>query len=133
KTLFKKFPTLEVGFRQSTGNYILSGNTSKFITSEPFVNLDYDFLKGFIASFDYTAYKYVNRSINQQNSYEMANASLYYKKENSAWSFKVEAQNLFNVKFKNQNSFSSYIISDTKTYILPRINIFSIGYKLYRY
>ena len=130
KTLFEKFPTIEVGFRQSTGNYTLSGNTSRFITSEPFLTLDYDFLKGFIASFDYTSYKYINKSLNQQNRYEIANVSMYYKEENSAWSFKLESQNLFNVKFKNQNSFSSYIISDSKTYILPRIVMFSIGYNL---
>ncbi|MBS9766915.1 MAG: hypothetical protein KGV44_05180 [Flavobacteriaceae bacterium] len=60
----------------------------------------------------------------------MADASLRYQKEDSPWSFKVEAQNLFNQKFKQENSFSSYIVSDTKTYILPRIVMFSIGYHL---
>lgn len=130
KTLFDKFPIIEIGFKQSIGNYTLGGNKSEFITNEPFLNVDYDFFNGFIASFDYTSYKYKNKSLNQHNSYEIANASLYYRKESSAWSFKVEAKNLFDVEFKNRNSFSSYIISDTKTYILPRIIMFSIGYNL---
>lgn len=130
KTLFDDFPTIEAGFKQSIGNYTLSNNKYKFVTTEPFVNIDYDFLKGFIASFDYSAYSYENKSLNQKNRYELANASLYYKKDSSAWSFEISAQNIFNVEFKNQNSFSSYIISDTKTYILPRIIMFTIGYNL---
>lgn len=130
KTLFDNFPIIELGFRQSLGTYRLSDRKSEFITSEPFLNIDYDFWKGFIFSFDYTAYRYKNKDLNQRNNYEIANASLYYNKENSAWSFEIEAQNLFDVTFKSRNSFSSYIISDTRTYILPRIIMFSVGYKL---
>ena len=130
KTLFDNFPTIEAGFRQSLGNYTLSGDKFEFVTNEPFLNIDYDFLKGFIASFEYNSYSYKNKSLNQKNNYELANVSLYYKRDSSAWNFKIEAQNLFNVKFKNKNSFSSYIISDTKTYIMPRIIMLSIGYNL---
>ncbi len=130
KTLFDNFPIIELGFRQSFGSYTLSGSKSKFITNEPFLKIDYDFWKGFILSFDYTAYRYKNKDLNLRNNYEITNASLYYNKENSAWSFEIEAQNLFDVTFKSRNSFSSYIISDTRTYILPRIIMFSVGYKL---
>jgi len=130
KTLFDKFPIIEAGFEQSIGNYTSSNTTSKFTTNKPFVTIDYDFLKGFIFSFDYENYTYQNRTFNQKNTYQIANATLSYKNEDSAWSFKLDAQNLFDVKLKNQNSFSSYIISDTKTYISPRIVMFSIGYNL---
>jgi hypothetical protein len=44
--------------------------------------------------------------------------------------FKLSAQNLFDAQFKQSNSFSNYIISDTKTFILPTIVLFSIGYNL---
>jgi hypothetical protein len=130
KTLYDKFPTIEVGFEQSIGNYTSSNQISKFVTNEPFITIDYDFLKGFIFSFDYENYNYENKTSKQSNNYQLANATLYYKNEDSAWSFKLDAQNLFNVNYKQQNSFSSYIISDTKTYILPRIIMFSIGYNL---
>lgn len=130
KTLFDNFPIIELGFRQIFGSYKLSGRKSKFITNEPFLNVDYDFWKGFIFSFDYTAYRYKNKDLNLSNNYEIANTSLYYNKGNSAWSFEVEAQNLFDVEFISRNSFSSYIISDNRTYILPRIIMFTIGYKL---
>ncbi|HSQ45676.1 MAG TPA: hypothetical protein VLM44_02025, partial [Lutibacter sp.] len=83
-----------------------------------------------IFSFEYENYNYTNKTSNQKNTYQLANATLSYKNEDSAWSFKIDAQNLFNVKYKNYNSFSSYIISDSKTYILPRIMMFSIGYNL---
>ena len=130
KTLYDDFPTIEIGFKRSIGNYTSSNTKSEFITNEPFLNIDYDFLDGFIFSFDYTKYDYQNKTFSQDNKYELANASLFYKKEDSAWSFKIDAQNLFDVNFKNRNSFSFYIISDTKTYILPRIVMFTIGYNL---
>ncbi|MCF6169289.1 carboxypeptidase-like regulatory domain-containing protein [Lutibacter sp.] len=130
KTLYDEFPTIEIGFEQGIGNYTSSNQTSKFTTNKPFVTVDYDFLEGFIFSFDYENYNYQNKTFNQKNTYQIANTTLSYKKEDSAWSFKINAQNLFNVQFKQQNSFSSYIISDSKTYILPRIVMISVGYNL---
>ncbi|SDX37184.1 CarboxypepD_reg-like domain-containing protein [Lutibacter oricola] len=130
KTLFDKFPIVEFGFEQRLGNYTSSNITSKFITNQPYLTIDYDFLKGVGLSFDYKRYSYENKNFGQKNTYQLANLDLLYKKEDSAWSFKINAQNLFNEKFKQQNSFSSYIISDSKTYILPRIVMFSIGYNL---
>ena len=62
--------------------------------------------------------------------YEIANATLSYKQENSAWSFKLKAQNLFDAQFKQSNSFNDFLVSDKRTFILPRILLFSIGYNL---
>jgi hypothetical protein len=62
--------------------------------------------------------------------YKIANTTLSTKKENSTWSYKINAQNLFNTQFKQSNLFSGYVISDTKTFILPRVVLFSIGYNL---
>ncbi|MCH7524571.1 MAG: hypothetical protein IIC74_06070, partial [Bacteroidetes bacterium] len=50
--------------------------------------------------------------------------------EDSAWGFEITATNIFNTTFKEQNSFNSFLISDTKTFILPRIIMFKIAYKL---
>lgn len=130
ETLFNNFPTIEVGLKTDIGKFTSSLNTSKFVTTEPFVNIDYDFLKGFIFNFDYKQSNYQNKTLGQKNVYEIANATLSYKKENSGWTYKITAQNMFNVQFKQSNSFSDYLISDTKTFILPRIVLFSIGYNL---
>ena len=130
ETLFDHFPTIEVGYKRTIGSYTSNASTSKFVRSEPFVNIDYDFLKGFIFNFDYKRSNYQNKNLNQENVYELANATLSYKSEDSAWSYKIKATNLFNTTFKQSNSFSDYLIRDTKTYILPRVIMFSIAYKL---
>jgi hypothetical protein len=44
--------------------------------------------------------------------------------------FEINASNLFDVGFKQQNSFNSFVISDSKTFILPRIIMFKLAYKL---
>lgn len=54
KHCFDNFPIIEVGFKQSVGNYTLGNNKSEFVTNQPFLKADYDFLKSFIASFDYS-------------------------------------------------------------------------------
>lgn len=130
ETLFNNFPTIEIGVKRNIGTFISSNNTSKFVTTEPFITIDYDFLEGFIFNFDYKLSNYQNKTLGQKNVYEIANTTLSYKKENSAWSYKITAQNLFNAQFKQSNRFSDYVISDTKTFILPRIVMFSIGYNL---
>lgn len=130
ETLFDNFPTIEIGYKRDIGQFISSNNTSKFITDQPFLTIDYDFLKGFIFNFDYTRNSYQNKILGQKNVYEIANATLSYRKEDSAWTYKIEAKNLFNANFRQSNRFSDYLISDTKTYILPRIIMFSIGYNL---
>ncbi len=130
ETFFENFPTIETGFRRSIGSYVSSNSTSKFITNEPYVNIDYDFLKGFVFNFDYTHYNYQNKAQNINNTYDVANAVLSYQKEDSPWLFKLTTQNLFDTTFKQSNSFSDYLVSDSKTYVMPRVVLFSIGYKL---
>jgi hypothetical protein len=128
--LFDKFPKIEIGLKRTIGNFTASTNTSKFLTTEPFIIIDYDFLDGFIFNFDYRKSNYQNKTVGQKNTYEIANAMVSYKGENSAWSYKITAQNLLNAQFRQSNSFSDFLISDSKTFILPRIVMFSIGYNL---
>jgi hypothetical protein len=128
--LYDDFPTIDIGFKRSIGNFISSNRTSNFNTNELFVTIDYDFWKGFIFSFDYTLYDFKNKALNQRNTYDVANFNLSYRKENSAWSYKVFSNNMFNTEFKRNSSFSNFLISDTKTFIFPRVLMFSIGYNL---
>ena len=130
QTLHKNFPVIEVGFKQTLGNYGTDDNTFDFITNEPFFSLDYDFLKKFIFSFDYTYFDYQNKTADITNTFSISNTSLSYGKENSPWNFKLSIQNLFDVEFKNQNSFNVFVVSDQNTFVLPRIAMFSLTYKL---
>lgn len=130
ETLFKNFPNMDVGFKRSIGKFTSSNTTSEFITNEPYITVEYDFLKSFIFSFEYNLYDYQNKALNQKNRFDVASFTLSYQKENSAWMYKIFSNNLFNTGFKRNSSFSQYLISDTKTFILPRVLMISISYNL---
>jgi len=128
-TNLKKLPNIELGYTKSFSKFLSSNNTSRFSNESPYINIEYDFSNGFILSADYSRnnYKDNNRNI---NSYEIANASLFYQKEDSPWGFKISGTNILGVDFKNENSFSDFIISDNKTFVLPRILLFTVTYKI---
>ena len=129
ETRFINFPNLELRYTKSISNY--RGITSSTFETDVFSALmEYDFLKDFIFKFDYTYESYLNKTFNSSSTFNVANTSLFYQKENNPWGFEVTANNLFNVAFKQRNSFSSILISDEKTFILPRIIMFKIAYKL---
>ncbi len=74
--------------------------------------------------------EYKNESQNLTNVFDVAGASLFYQKEDSPWGFEVSATNLFDVRYKRQNSFSDFLISDRSTVVMPRIVMFKLSYKL---
>lgn len=129
-TLFDKFPKIEVGFTKDFNNYRTSERTSNFENNRLFASIDYAFWNDFIfkADYDYSLYK--NKAMGISNSFDNANASLFYQKEGSAWGFELTASNIFNNSFKQQNSFSEFLISDTQTFIFPRVFLFKVVYKL---
>ncbi len=128
--LFDNFPTIDIGFKRSIGNFVSSNSTSGFSINEPSLTVDYDFLKGVIFSFDYKLYDFKNKSLQQRNRYDVANFRLSYRKENSGWSYKIFSNNMLNAAFKRNSTFSQYVISDTKTFILPRVWMFGLAYNL---
>lgn len=129
-TLYDEFPSVDLEFKQVFGEYLLNDISSKFRADQFIANLDYSFFKGLNVKIDFSLNYYSNKSFNQKNTYNITNSTLFYRKENSPWSFKLESNNIFDIKFKNQYSFSNYVISDSKTYIFPRVFLFSIGYNL---
>jgi len=60
----------------------------------------------------------------------ITNFSLDYQKKNSAWGFNFAVNNVLNNKAKINNSLSDFLISEQTTYILPRVFLFSVRYKL---
>jgi hypothetical protein len=130
ESFFKNFPNLEIGYTKDFNKYKSSSITNKFENDAFFVFLEYDFLNDFIVKADYTLDNYKNKNADIKNTFDNANASLFYQKEDNPWGFELAVSNLFNTSFKQQNSFSSFLISDSKTFILPRIVMFKISYKL---
>ena len=130
ETSFKNHPNLEINYTKDFSNYQASGINNEFDNDRFEVILEYDFLKDFIFKADYTYDNYNNKSQAINNTFDTANASLFYQIEDSPWGFEVNATNIFDVRFKQQNSFNAFVISDTRTFILPRIVMFKLSYKL---
>lgn len=129
ETFFKSYPNIEVGYKKDFSNYRSSNIISNFENDNLFVNLQYDF-NNFVFKADYAFDSYHNKSNNTKNTFDTANASLFYQLEDSPWGFEINATNLFDTRFKQQNAFNSFLISDSKTFILPRIIMFKVAYKL---
>lgn len=130
ETLFDKWPNLELGYTLKPSVYTTSTAKNTFTNSSIFANLDYVFFNDFHLKGDYERTEYTNEGQNLTNVFDVANASLFYQKEDSPWGFEVSVQNLFDVRFKRQNSFSDFLIRDQSTSIMPRIVMFKISYKL---
>lgn len=130
ETFFKNYPNVEINYTKDYSNYKALNNTSQFENDKLELILEYDFLRDFIFKADYTFDNYNNKSQNINNTFDTANTSLFYQVEDSPWGFEVNATNLFDVKFKQQNSFNAFVISDSRTYVLPRIVMFKVSYKL---
>lgn len=130
ETLFDKWPNVELGYTHKPSVYTTSTNKNTFTNSSIFANLDYVFLNDFYLKGDYERTEYSNEGQNLTNVFDVANASLFYQKEDSPWGFEISVNNLFDVRFKRQNSFSDFLISDQSTAIMPRIVMFKVSYKL---
>ena len=128
KTANKKWPDLSIGYTKGFSSF--EGiTTSKYQNDMINSDLEIAFFKSWIFKFDYEYLKNTNND-DQKNYSDIANTSLRYQKKNSPITFEVSVNNLFNVKNKNSYTFSDYIISQQATYILPRVILFSINYKL---
>jgi hypothetical protein len=128
-TTFDKYPNIDLGFLHKNRQYISGQTNTKYTSNEPFFKLSYDFLKGFILKTDYL------RSIFKRDKkttifHKFANASLFYQKENSPFGFEIKATNLLDVNHKTQSSLNDYLISEKQSFIMPRLIIFKLNYKL---
>ncbi|KAF2507781.1 hypothetical protein EYY60_17680 [Flavobacterium zhairuonense] len=128
KTAYKEWPNLSIGYEKGYSHF--TGLTSSSYQSDALnSNLEFTFFKFWIYKVDYQYLKNIN-SNNRSDSYEVTNMSLRYQKKNNPFGFELISNNLFDVRRKNSYSFSDYIISQQSTYILPRVMMFSVSYKL---
>ena len=130
ETFFEVWPNIEIGYSYEPSTFATLNNRNQFANSEFFAIIDYSFLTDFDFKADYRRASYENKGQNLMNTFDLANASLFYQKEDSPWGFELSATNVFDVQFKRQNSFSDFLISDQTTFIMPRIVMFKIAYKL---
>lgn len=129
-THFKTWPNVELEYSKNISRYQAIGRKTTYTTGTLSAALEYDFLKAFIFKCDYELDRFQNKDDGVNNTFDNANASLFYQKENSSWGFELAATNIFDTKYRQRNSFSNYLISDSKTFIMPRIIMFKVIYKL---
>jgi hypothetical protein len=128
KTAYRKWPNFSVGYNKGYSQF--SGITkSNFETDALTVDADVTFFKLWTFKFEYENLKNTNNN-NQSNFYDIVNTSLRYQKKNSAFGFELSVNNLLDNKIKNDYSFSDYLISERTTFVLPRVFMFSVSYKL---
>lgn len=128
RTANKKWPDLEIGYKKGFSHF--KGITQTNYQTDAF-NADgsLEFFKYFVFNFSYENLKNTDNN-NQSNFYEVANSSIRYQRKNSAFGFELSVNNLFDNKVKNEFLFSDYMISEHTTYVLPRVILFSVSYKL---
>lgn len=128
KTAYRKWPDFSIGYNKGFSQF--NGITNSKYQSDSFnSDLEITFLKFFTYTFEYENLKNTNNN-NQSNYFDVANTSIRYQKKNSPFGFELFANNLFNTKSKNDYSFSDFIISNRQTFILPRVFMFRVSYKL---
>lgn len=129
RSRFESFPNFEMSYLKSISDYQSISKTN-FNTDVFTVHLEYDFLEKFILNADYSFESYENESNNVKSNFDVANISLFYQKENSPWGVELIVNNIFDIRFRRRNSFSSILVSDEKSYVLPRILMLKLNYKL---
>ncbi|WP_139958761.1 carboxypeptidase-like regulatory domain-containing protein [Flavicella sediminum] len=130
QTLYDKFPVIKLNIKQSFGTNSSIGGDYDYRIDNPSIKIEYDFFKNYIFSFSNSFYRYKNKSLNLTNSYNLANSQLIYDHKEKHWGARLSVENLFDAKFKNQNNYNVYVTSDSKTFILPRIVMATLVYKL---
>lgn len=129
QTKLTNLPNIDLHLNKSYDSYNFI-STYKFETDLLSVGLDYDISKDLVFKFNYDLEGYKNKNSNHRDLFNIAHSSFTYHQSESAWSFEIEGKNIFDVGFKRRNTFSSILVSDQKTFIMPRMVILKITYKL---
>lgn len=127
KTLFKESPNINISYNKS-----LSQQKNSFenhsVTDRFLAKVETKFLNHFMLKADYN---WIQTTFSEQKiTIEQANAYLEFHKKDNPWTFMIKGNNLLNTGIKNNVSFSDFMIHNTNTYILPRVVLLSIQYKL---
>lgn len=128
ETSFKNAPNIEFSWNQSFNSFQSSTTTTNFTQINPAVNLEYRFLKDFVLNADYNFTYYENRSLNQINRFSLGNSSLLYAQEDSPWTYTLAVDNVFDTRFRNENSFNQFLVNDSRTFIQERTILLKVAY-----
>ncbi|MDC7994093.1 TonB-dependent receptor [Altibacter sp. HG106] len=126
---FKNSPTITIDWLHRFSNFKSESDNNKFTIITPSIELEYLFLKDFVLTADYGFTYFQNREQKESNQFSIGNASLLYHQESSPWSVTLEVTNIFDTRFQRENFFSQFLVSDTRTFIQPRVILIKLGYR----
>jgi hypothetical protein len=127
---FKTAPNFDVKYDYSINDNQQGGNSSKFYTHAPSIEMDALLLKVFTFRTDYSFNDYRNEEASI-NTYEFWNASLSYRKnEDSKFEYQLKATNLLNAQSQNNTNVGNFSVSATEYFIQPRFLTFRVIYSL---
>ncbi|WP_196885093.1 carboxypeptidase-like regulatory domain-containing protein [Aureivirga sp. CE67] len=126
---FKKYPNLNVNFL--TNRIFAKSNLETTISTNLWsFDLDYFFLKSFNFKANYSINSVSNSVLDDSNNFSVLNANLEYQKEDSAWAFEINATNILDTKYREQNFQTLLSSSNAREYIMSRIIMFKVKYSL---
>ena len=127
-TLFDR-TWLDLGYNLSFNSYKGNNVSNRTENHRPYAQLSLRFLKDFTFKSDYQ-YNAYRTDTGQQNTFDMLNAELRFRKEGSPWEFSVEGMNLLNTTALRNDAFTQSLISINASFIQKRYWLFSIMYDL---
>lgn len=129
KTLNKVGPVVSADYTKAYNR--LSGQSTINISNDSFnARIDYRFLSSWTFNTDFEYYQTRNSVSSSEEPYVSLNGSIRYEFANSAWSLTLSVNNALNNRITMRNSFSDYLAMEQASYVLPRIFLFGISYKL---
>jgi hypothetical protein len=128
-TYFKDFPNFDFGISYMVNSHQLEKKQSRFRQTSPFLEINYDFLDGFIFKADYQ-YVITNTQFLGQNTYNNAHLSLLYQNDKNPWGLELQISNLFGHRLINQYYQSDMMIANKLIFVQPRIWLLKLHYKL---
>lgn len=127
----KKWPFIEIGFEKTINTYNSSVvNKLTYFNNKPYINIEVSFLKDFIFKTEYEYTDYGNKDGSVSSNYDFLNATLYYRKQDSKWEFKMMGTNIMNTKSINNDSYNNLFVSTGRFLTQPRYFTLSTIYHL---
>ena len=127
---YRDWPNFEVGYRFMANKYDNGGLEQTYFTNRPYANVNIRFLKDFNFKAEWDYYRYSNEDKTIENKYSFVDADLYYRKGESSWEFAVQATNILDTSFINNDSFDEQFNTTSRYFVLPRIVMFVVKYDL---
>lgn len=124
KTSFLHAPNVKLAYRMDKNIYRTNGMSSDFTEHQLKTGLQWRLSKTFSFDGDYV------RSWYQKNTFDNLNATFQYQRKKGPWGFSLTGTNLLGIQFRRTNSFNALYVSDSRVFVLPRMILGKLTYKL---